>query len=150
MLYLYGESALGWNTTQCVRVLCTRVLLCACVRARSAVVCRDFLPSHLLTPQMRQTGNDFDSYSAGVCVKRGCWWAAVSFSYVKMKLCARVEMQRVITIFFFVVVIFHESETVAFVCLSLVCIVAEFLGICKLCCHAGGHYLLFTLLGESR
>lgn len=31
MLYLYGESALGWNTTQCVRV-------CACVCVRVPVL----------------------------------------------------------------------------------------------------------------
>lgn len=87
MLYLYGESALGWNTTQCVRV-CTRSPMCvsacvrACVRACAClpVVCRDFLPSHLLTPQMLQTGNDFDSYSTrGVCET----WVLMSFYFLR-------------------------------------------------------------------
>lgn len=91
MLYLYGESALGWNTTLCVRVR-TGGSVCVCVRALacSPVVCRDFLPSHLLTPQMLQTGNDFDSYSAkGVCEM----WVLMSF-WMSFYFLRRDEMKR--------------------------------------------------------
>lgn len=48
--------------------VCAWSCVCVCACAGSPVVCRDFLPSHLLTPQMLRTGNDFGSYSTrGVC-----------------------------------------------------------------------------------